>query len=115
MRAAVSRLGLPYSWGATGPRAFDCSGLVQWAYRRIGYSIPRTTWDQRRVGLHVRIHHVRLADIVFSNNGSHEGLYVGNGVVIEAPHSGAVVRRRPLRDFVSSGYAGIRRYIRRHR
>ena len=45
-----SKLGKPYVWGATGPNSFDCSGLMQWAYKKIGVNIPRTSYDQSRYG-----------------------------------------------------------------
>lgn len=105
VRAALSRLGRPYVWGATGPDQFDCSGLVQWAYGQAGVRLDRTTYDQIDHGIAVPRSQVRPGDLVFPNPG-HVQLAIGNGRVIEAPHAGATVRisalgndvviRRPL-------------------
>jgi len=93
---AASRLGAPYVWGATGPWAFDCSGLTQWAYRHIGRHIPRTTWQQRYVGKTVPASQVRRGDLVFSYGDEHVAIYAGHGRVVVAPRTGDVVRREPL-------------------
>ena len=105
VRAALSRLGCPYVWGATGPDRFDCSGLVQWAYARAGVSLDRTTYDQINDGVPVARSQVRPGDLVFPHAG-HVQLAIGNNLVVEAPHAGANVRisqlgtnvtiRRPL-------------------
>lgn len=98
VRYVKSKLGNPYRWGATGPYAYDCSGLMLAAYRSVGKRIPRTTYAQ----LHYMPYHRNLhkGDLVF--RGSHHvGMYVGNGRVIHAPHAGARVRYAPLRYFRS--------------
>lgn len=91
MRAALSRLGMPYVWGATGPDKFDCSGLMQWAYRQAGVGLDRTTYDQIHHGVAVPRSHVQPGDLVFPNAG-HVQMAIGNGLVVEAPYSGANVR-----------------------
>lgn len=91
VRAALSRLGMPYVWGATGPDRFDCSGLVQWAYRQAGISLDRTTYDQIHDGFAVPRTHVQPGDLVFPHAG-HVQMAIGNGMVVEAPHAGANVR-----------------------
>ena len=91
VRAALSRLGMPYVWGATGPDRFDCSGLVQWAYRQAGIGLDRTTYDQIHHGFAVPRSHVQPGDPVFPNAG-HVQMAIGNGLVVEAPHAGATVR-----------------------
>ena len=91
VRAALSRLGMPYVWGATGPDRFDCSGLVQWAYRQAGISLDRTTYDQIHAGVAVPRSHVQPGDLVFPHAG-HVQMAIGNGMVVEAPHAGADVR-----------------------
>lgn len=91
VRAALSRLGMPYVWGATGPDRFDCSGLVQWAYRQAGVSLDRTTYDQIHQGIAVPRSHIQPGDLVFPNTG-HVQMAIGNGMVVEAPHAGANVR-----------------------
>ncbi|WP_319428631.1 NlpC/P60 family protein [Mycobacterium sp. RTGN5] len=105
VRAALSRLGRPYVWGATGPDRFDCSGLVQWAYAQAGLHLDRTTYDQINDGLPVARSAVRPGDLVFPHAG-HVQMAIGNGMVVEAPHAGANVQisrmganvaiRRPL-------------------
>ena len=95
VRAALSRLGCPYVWGATGPDRFDCSGLVQWAYARAGVHLDRTTYDQINDGVPVARSQVRPGDLVFPHAG-HVQLAIGDNLVIEAPHAGANVRIRPL-------------------
>jgi cell wall-associated NlpC family hydrolase len=105
VRAALSRLGRPYVWGATGPDRFDCSGLVQWAYAQAGVHLDRTTYQQINDGVPVPRSLVRPGDLVFPHAG-HVQLAIGNNLVVEAPYSGASVRisrlgtnvaiRRPL-------------------
>jgi cell wall-associated NlpC family hydrolase len=105
VQAALSRLGRPYVWGATGPDQFDCSGLVQWAYAQAGVPLDRTTYDQINAGVAVPRSHVMPGDLVFPHSG-HVQIAIGNNQVVEAPHAGASVRisemgtgvtiRRPL-------------------
>jgi cell wall-associated NlpC family hydrolase len=95
VRAALSRLGRPYVWGATGPGHFDCSGLTQWAYAQAGLHLDRTTYQQIHQGIPVPQDHIRPGDLVFPNPG-HVQLAIGDNQVIEAPHAGAGVRISPL-------------------
>lgn len=95
VRAALSRLGRPYVWGATGPDQFDCSGLTQWSYARAGIHLDRTTYQQIFDGVPIPRSHVRPGDLVFPTAG-HVQLAIGNNLVVEAPHSGASVRISPL-------------------
>ncbi len=105
VRAALSRLGRPYVWGATGPDQFDCSGLVQWSYAQAGVRLDRTTYQQVNDGIPVLRSQVRPGDLVFPHAG-HVQLAIGNNLVVEAPYPGAAVRisalgtnvaiRRPL-------------------
>ncbi|MFF4485646.1 NlpC/P60 family protein [Streptomyces sp. NPDC001544] len=92
--AAQTRIGSPYSWGATGPSTFDCSGLTSWAYAQAGQTIPRTSEAQANAG--TRIYNqsdLKVGDLViFFGDFHHVGLYAGNGQVLHAPHTGAVVR-----------------------
>ncbi|MEU5592250.1 NlpC/P60 family protein [Streptomyces sp. NPDC020298] len=92
--AAQSKIGSPYSWGATGPSSFDCSGLTSWAYAQAGVTIPRTSEAQANAG--TRIYNqadLKVGDlIIFFGDFHHVGLYAGNGQVLHAPHTGAVVR-----------------------
>ncbi|MEU2515071.1 C40 family peptidase [Streptomyces syringium] len=94
--AARSAVGSPYAWGATGPSAFDCSGLMQWAYGRAGVGLPRTSQAQRNAGRHVSLSEAQPGDLViYRADASHVGMYVGNGQVVHAPYPGARVRYDP--------------------
>jgi len=95
VRAALSRLGRPYVWGATGPDRFDCSGLVQWSYAQAGIHLDRTTYQQINDGVPVPRSQVRPGDLVFPHAG-HVQLAIGNDLVVEAPYPGASVRISPL-------------------
>ncbi|CAM5498122.1 hypothetical protein SPURM210S_06316 [Streptomyces purpurascens] len=106
---AYQKLGSPYVWGATGPNAFDCSGLVQAAYRSAGVSLPRTTYSQIAAGRRVSRSELLPGDLVFYYAGiSHVGIYVGNGQMIHAPNSAAPVRVAPLDEMP---YAGATRVV----
>ncbi|CQD02714.1 NLP/P60 family protein [Mycobacterium lentiflavum] len=100
VRAALSRLGRPYVWGATGPDQFDCSGLVQWAYARAGIHLDRTTYQQINDGIPVPRSQVRPGDLVFPHSG-HVQMAIGNNLVVEAPYSGAAVRISRLGNYVA--------------
>jgi cell wall-associated NlpC family hydrolase len=95
VRAALSRLGSPYVWGATGPDRFDCSGLTQWSYARAGIHLDRTTYQQIYDGIPIPRSQVRPGDLVFPSAG-HVQMAIGNNQVVEAPHAGATVRISPL-------------------
>jgi cell wall-associated NlpC family hydrolase len=99
VRAALSRLGRPYVWGATGPDTFDCSGLTQWSYARAGIHLDRTTYQQIHDGIPVPRAQVRPGDLVFPHAG-HVQISIGNNQVVEAPHAGATVQISPLGSHV---------------
>ncbi|WAX80461.1 C40 family peptidase [Streptomyces sp. KMM 9044] len=95
--AARSALGKPYVWGANGPSGFDCSGLMQWSYAQAGIALPRTSQAQRHAGTQVPLAQARPGDlVVYRPDGSHVGMYMGNGQVIHAPYPGAPVRYDPV-------------------
>ncbi|MEC4015996.1 C40 family peptidase [Streptomyces sp. H27-D2] len=101
---ARSALGKPYVWGATGPDAFDCSGLTQAAWRAAGVSLPRTTYTQINAGSSVPKSQLAPGDLVFFYSGvSHVGLYVGNGQMIHAPRPGSPVRIAPIDQMPFAG------------
>src|SRR5262245_6537884 len=80
---ARHQLGARYSWGGSSPRTgFDCSGLVYAAYRSIGWKIPRSSWDQRRMGLSVRFAQLRPGDLLFTEGGGHVQLVVSKRAAI---------------------------------
>jgi cell wall-associated NlpC family hydrolase len=97
LAAAESRIGDPYVWGAAGPNAFDCSGLVMWAYAQVGVSLPHFSGAQYSDTTHIPMSDLQPGDLVFfSDPGEHVAMYVGNGEIIEAPHSGSVVHIVPM-------------------
>jgi cell wall-associated NlpC family hydrolase len=114
----LAQLGKPYVYGATGPNAWDCSSLVQAAYAQIGIQLPRTTYQQVTVGEPVYgTSDLQPGDLLFipgsdgtPTNPGHVGMYVGDQLVLEAPHLDATVRLSPLEQWTSS-LAAIRRII----
>lgn len=95
--AARTKIGAPYAWGATGPSAFDCSGLTTWAYQQAGKSIPRTSQAQASQGQQIPLDQLQPGDIVaYYGGASHVGIYAGNGMIIDALNSGTPVGERPL-------------------
>ncbi|MEV8549569.1 C40 family peptidase [Streptomyces glaucescens] len=101
---AYSKLGSPYVWGATGPDAFDCSGLVQAAYRSAGVALPRTTYAQIDAGRRVARSELLPGDLVFFYSGiSHVGIYVGDGLMVHAPNPSAPVRVAPIDEMPFAG------------
>ncbi|MET8244792.1 NlpC/P60 family protein [Streptomyces sp. NPDC005202] len=105
---AYQKLGSPYVWGATGPDAFDCSGLVQAAYRSAGISLPRTTYTQINAGRRVSRAELLPGDLVFFYSGiSHVGIYVGNGRMIHAPNPSAPVRLAPIDEMPFAGASRV--------
>lgn len=89
---AVSRLGCPYVYGASGPSTFDCSGLTMWCYAQIGIGLPHSSAAQYGCGTRISRANLQPGDLVFFGSPIHHvGLYVGGGQMIHAPHTGAVV------------------------
>jgi cell wall-associated NlpC family hydrolase len=96
-RWALTQQLKPYVWGAEGPNSFDCSGLVMWAYQRVGISLPHYTGDQWTAGTHVPREDMRAGDLVFFYNDLHHvGIYIGGGMMVHAPRTGDVVRVAPI-------------------
>jgi cell wall-associated NlpC family hydrolase len=97
---ALSQLGVPYVWGGETPGVgLDCSGLVQLAYKAAGIDLPRTTYGQATYGITVAPDQLHPADLLFFNDGTplgHVAVYIGNGLMIQAPHTGTVVSIAPL-------------------
>lgn len=93
---AQAQLGKPYIWGGTGPRGYDCSGLVTQAWKAAGVSLPRTTWGQVRAGTATTRTQLVPGDLVIANSGRHVQLYIGHGNVIHAPRPGSTVTIAPL-------------------
>ncbi|MEU0161335.1 C40 family peptidase [Streptomyces sp. NPDC006261] len=105
---AHGAIGKPYVWGATGPNAFDCSGLTQAAWQAAGVSLPRTTYTQINAGQRVSRSELAPGDLVFFYSGiSHVGLYIGGGQMIHAPRPGAPVRIAPISQMPFAGAARV--------
>lgn len=105
-------LGVPYLWGGTTPKGFDCSGLVQYVYALVGYNISRTTQTQIHDGLPIPQNELREGDLVFfgdSDAPHHVGMYIGNNEFVHAPQTGDVVKISKLSE--RKDYAGARRII----
>ena len=103
---ARSQLGKPYRFGAAGPNAYDCSGLTSAAWRAAGVTLPRTSQAQFHAGRYVAEADLQPGDLVFfysSTRPSHVALYVGNGMVIHAPHPGASVSYIQMKYMPYSG------------
>lgn len=108
---AAQLLGIPYLWGGESLKGFDCSGLVQYVYDRIGIQLPRTSQQQATAGEPVAANALQPGDLIFYNEpgegpNSHVAIYAGSGQTIDAPHTGANVRYDPV-DW--QHYAGARR------
>jgi peptidoglycan DL-endopeptidase CwlO len=108
LRYALSRRGDPYVWGAAGPSAFDCSGLVMWAYAQVGISLPHYTGAQWTMGIHVSRSQLQPGDLVFFYaDVSHVGMYIGNGLMVDAPDFGQAVQVQPVMWAVYAGAVRI--------
>ena len=99
VNAAVSRVGMPYEYGAAGPTAFDCSGLVKWSFTRAGVAMPRVAADQAMTGPAVSVTQLEPGDLLFYRTDpadpayiSHVAIYIGNGKMVHAPRKGEKVQ-----------------------
>ena len=109
LRWALRARGSAYVWGAAGPRAFDCSGLVLWAYAHVGISLPHLAAAQYNMGVHVGRNQLQPGDLVFFYSDiGHVGLYIGNGLMVDAPDFGEVVQVQPV---MWSVYVGAVRIV----
>lgn len=97
---ATRQLGVPYRFGGTDRRGFDCSGLVHYVHRRVGLSVPRTAAAQHRYAQRIPLGSLRAGDLVFfrinGGKGDHVGIYEGGGRFIHAPSGGKEVSRANL-------------------
>jgi cell wall-associated NlpC family hydrolase len=114
---AIRQLGKPYIWGGTGPKGYDCSGLVMMAYQAAGISLPRTTFQQIGVGTPVyALNDLQPGDLLFSAGADgtaadpgHVGMYIGSGLIIQAPETGKPIMITPLKGYWSEQTTAIRR------
>jgi cell wall-associated NlpC family hydrolase len=93
---ASLQAGKPYVYGAEGPNYFDCSGLVQYVFKQLGRSLPRTAEEQYEATTRISPYNKQVGDLIFfgtPGNIYHVGIYAGNGEMWAAPHSGATVSR----------------------
>jgi len=97
IQAALSRIGSPYSWGAAGPNAFDCSGLVMWSFQQAGISLPHSSQALAAGGQPVSLSDMQPGDLVtYYSDASHVAIYVGDGMMVHASTYGTPVRVAPV-------------------
>jgi peptidoglycan DL-endopeptidase CwlO len=111
LAAAESRVGLPYVWGGSGPEIFDCSGLVQWSLRQAGVVMPRVAVDQAQTGPLIPLADLAPGDLLFYHTDptaptyiSHVAIYLGDGMMEQAPEPGMDVQIVPA--VLTGGFAG---------
>lgn len=102
--AAQSQIGKPYVWGATGPNAYDCSGLVQYAYSQAGKNVGRTTYQQAGAGQHIAVSQAQAGDILMWGD-YHDAIYVGNNQYVHAPQPGQNVTQASISSYFMPDYA----------
>lgn len=102
--AAQSQIGKPYVWGATGPNAYDCSGLVQYAYSQAGKNVGRTTYQQAGAGQHISVSQAQPGDILMWGD-YHDAIYVGNNQYVHAPQPGQNVTQASISSYFMPDYA----------
>jgi len=95
---AVREVGVPYRWGGTSPATgFDCSGLVYWAYGRLGVDVPHSSYALYATGRRVAPSRMKPGDVLVFSGLGHVGIYIGRGRMVHAPHSGTRVQVVSLR------------------
>ncbi|MFC4602182.1 C40 family peptidase [Rhodococcus kronopolitis] len=108
VEAGLTQVGKPYAWGATGPDGYDCSGLMVWAYRQIGKTLPRSSQAQAAGGTPVPKSELQPGDLVlYYDDASHVGMYIGNGNIVHASTYGVPVKVAPMDAYP---FYGARRY-----
>jgi len=97
LRYAVEQIGKPYQWGGAGPRSYDCSGLTSQAWKHAGRAIPRTSQEQWAQLPHVPLTQLRPGDLViYFPEATHVALYLGDGMVVQAPRPGTRIKVSPI-------------------
>jgi peptidoglycan DL-endopeptidase CwlO len=112
---AVREVGVPYRWGGISPAGgFDCSGLVYWAYGRLGIALPHSSYALYDEGRRVARSRMKPGDLLFFSGLGHVGIYIGRGRMVHAPHTGTSVQIVKLgRSSYGSQIVGVRRIIRK--
>jgi cell wall-associated NlpC family hydrolase len=110
---AVKEVGIPYRWGGASPAGgFDCSGLVYWAYGRLGIDLPHSSYALYDQGRQVARSRMKAGDLLFFSGLGHVGIYLGRGRMVHAPHSGTVVQVVSLgRSSYGGRIVGVRRIV----
>jgi cell wall-associated NlpC family hydrolase len=106
---AMQYLGVPYVWGGASPSGFDCSGFVMYVYAQVGISLPHSSYAQYGYGSPVSLSQLQAGDLVFFDGLGHEGIYIGGGTFIHAPHTGDVVKISSISGWYASTFVGGRR------
>jgi peptidoglycan DL-endopeptidase CwlO len=108
IQAALSRIGSPYTWGGSGPNAFDCSGLVMWSFQQAGVSLPHSSQALANGGQAVSMDQIQPGDLVtYYSDASHVGIYIGDGMMVHASTYGTPVRVAPVNN---APIYNVRRY-----
>ena len=108
VQAALTRIGSPYVWAAAGPNAFDCSGLVQWAFQQAGVFLPHSSYAQAAGGQPVSPDQMQPGDVItYYSDASHVGMYVGGGMMVHASTFGVPVAVAPVNN---APIYNVRRY-----
>ena len=108
---ALRHIGVPYVWGGASPEGFDCSGFAMYVYGLLGIRLPHYTGHQIKIGYPVAFNQLQAGDLLFFNPGAngdpgHEGIYVGRGLMVQAPQRGDYVRVSVLDASRMASYMG---------
>jgi cell wall-associated NlpC family hydrolase len=115
VQIALSFLGTPYVWGGSAPGGFDCSGLTMYAYGQLGIALTHYTGAQIHEGVSIPPDQLQPGDLLFFRADSagvpqHEGMYIGGGEFVQAPHTGDVVKISTLASYADSYVGAVRPY-----